>query len=410
MKNILYLVGLIAIIVASPFIAYYGLGENDVLGFSHIKLGLDLNGGVSIVYEAQVEEPLPEEMSSAVQMIQARLDSQNYTEAEVAIEGINRIRVNIPGVDDPLKAIEDIGATALLTFEDEDGNIVLEGKNIKKASPQVTQTQFGQEAIVSLEFDNEGKDIFADVTKNNIGKAIIIKLDGEIISAPVVNEEIRGGTCMISGTFTPDSAKSLAELISAGALPFALESVSSTSVGAKLGMDAFNSSLKAGIYGFSIILIFMLCVYRINGLAGNLALTLYVSMLIMFLSWTSSTLTLPGIAGIILSIGMAVDANVIIFTRIKEELNQDNSLKFAINDGFSKAVSGIVDGNVTTLITSGVLYLLGTGLIKSFALTLGTGIILSMFTALVITKRLLKLFYAVGIQSPVLYGAKKAVK
>lgn len=407
-KSIILFILLLAIVAGSAAVAYVGVGEDKLFGMSNIKLGLDLQGGVNIVYEAQVEEPTAEDMAAALQMIQVRLDKENYKEAEAYIEGDKRIRVDIPGVEDPQKAIADIGATAMLTFEDSEGNQILTGKNITQASPQIINQNGVQEPVVSFKLDEEGKKAFAEATKNNIGKPIVIKLDDTVISAPNVNEAITQGESVISGSFTPDSAKQLAERIEAGSLPFALEPVTSSGIGAKLGMDAFNISIKAGIIGFIIILIFMLVVYRVNGIAADIALALYVGILVMVLSITESTLTLPGIAGILLSIGMAVDANVIIFTRIKEELALGKSVRSAVDAGFDKAFSAILDGNVTTLIAAGVLYILGTGLIKSFATTLGIGIIISMFTALVVTRILLKTFIGMGIDNPVLYGSKKS--
>ncbi|ONI43542.1 protein-export membrane protein SecD [Candidatus Epulonipiscioides gigas] len=407
MKSVLKILGVIFLIILSVYVAYFGVGEKKVFAFSHIRLGLDLQGGVSIVYEAEGETPDPSDMAAAVAMIQVRLDKENYTEAEVAIEGDRRIRVNIPGVEDPQEAINSIGATALLTFEDIEGNVVLEGKNIKSAVGQLVDMGMGNEPAVSIKLDDEGTEAFKVATQANIGNPIIIKLDGEIISAPTVNDVIRNGESIISGSFTEESARQLANRIEAGSLPFALTPVSSSGVGAKLGMDAFNASLKAGAIGFFVILIFMIVVYRMSGVVADIALTLYVSLIIIVLSLIRSTLTLPGIAGIILSIGMAVDANVIIFTRIKEEIRAGKSIRSAVDSGFNKALSGIIDGNVTTLIASFVLYILGSGIIKSFATTLGIGIVLSMFTALVVTRILLRSFVAAGLQNPVLYGGAK---
>lgn len=407
-KSILLLILVLAIAAGSAAIAYTGLGEDNLLGMENIRLGLDLQGGVNIVYEAAVENPTYEDMAAALQMIQIRLDKENYTEAEASIEGNNRIRVDIPGVGDPQEAMASIGATALLTFEDENGNQIMTGKNIVKASPQIVNQGRGQEAVVSIKLDEEGTKAFSEATKNNVGKPIIIKLDDVVISAPLVNEQIRNGESIIQGSFTTDSAKQLAERIEAGSLPFALEPISSNGIGAKLGMGALNTSVKAGVIGFAIILIFMIVMYRINGVAADIALTLYVALVLMILSWMKSTLTLPGIAGIILSIGMAVDANVIIFTRIKEELAVGKSVRSAVDAGFNKAFSAIIDGNITTLIAAAVLYALGTGIIKSFATTLGIGILVSMFTALVITRFILKTFLGMGITSPAVYGGKKS--
>lgn len=406
LKSIVVFILLVAFIAGAAATAYLGLGKDNLLGAKNIKLGLDLQGGVNIVYEAKVDAPKQEDMSAALEMIQVRLDKENYTEAEAYLEGTKRIRVDIPGVKDPQKAISDIGATAMLTFEDEAGNQVLTGKNIIEATPQISTQNGVSQAVVAFKLDEEGKKAFSEATKNNVGKRIIIKLDEDIISYPTVNEQIRDGESVIQGSFTPESAKQLAERIQAGSLPFALEPVSSSGIGAKLGMDAFTTSIKAGLVGFVLILLFMVVVYRINGVAADIALGLYVAIVVMILSWTGATLTLPGIAGILLSVGMAVDANVIIFTRIKEELAMGRSVRSAVDGGFSKAFSAILDGNVTTLIAAGVLYTLGTGLIKSFATTLGIGIIVSMITALVVTRIILRSFIGMGIKQPFLYGAK----
>lgn len=408
LKSIITFILVLVVVAGSGAIAYMGIGEDNVLGIENIRLGLDLQGGVNIVYEAAIENPTAEDMKAAQAMIQNRLDKENYTEAETSIEGENRIRVDIPGVDDPQKAINEIAATAMLGFYDAEGNEILTGKNIQKAIPQLYTNNLGvQEPCVSIEMDKEGSEIFSEFTKNNIGKPIIIKLDDVIISQANIQSHITDGKGMISGNFTPESAEQLAERIEAGSLPFALTAVSSNGVGAQLGMDAFNTSIKAGVIGFFCILIFMIVCYRINGIAADIALTFYVGLLLMVLSYTEATLTLPGIAGIILSIGMAVDANVIIFTRIKEELATGRSLRPAIDAGFSKAFSAILDGNVTTLIAAVVLYVLGTGIIKSFAMTLGIGIVISMFTALTVTRLIVNLFVGMGIKNPVLYGAKK---
>jgi len=376
--------------------------------FDKIKLGLDLQGGVNIVYEAVVQgDPTPADMAAALQMIQLRLDKENYTEAEAYLEGTKRIRVDIPGVKDPQKAIEDIGATAYLKFVDEQGQELLSGKDVKSAQ-MVGNTSTGITKIeVALEFNDEGKKKFADATTNNVGKPIIIMLDDVVISSPVVQTPIIDGKAVVTGNFTKEEASKLAERIEAGSLPFALEPISSNGIGAKLGMDSLKTSIQAGIIGFITILLFMLIVYRICGLAADIALMLYISIVILVLSAMGATLTLPGIAGILLSVGMAVDANVIIFARIKEELVAGKSVPAAVDAGFHKALSAIFDGNITTLIAAVVLYLFGTGLIKSFATTLGIGIIVSMFTALTITRILIKSFIGMKIKNPVWYAAVK---
>ncbi len=378
--------------------------KKQVISNNTIKLGLDLQGGVNIVYEPVLDrKPTEEEMSAARTMIQRRLDAKGYTEAEVSQEGNNRIRVDIPGVADPQKAIEEIGAAGMLRFLDQEGNEIVTGANVVKATPQANQT----EIVVSVEMDKEGTVLFSEFTKNNIGNTIFIMLDDSLLSFATIQAHIVDGKGIITGNYTPESAKELANGINAGALPFTLNPINSSGIGAKLGMDSLNTSLRAGLIGFILILLFMLVMYRMCGLAADIALILYIGLVILVLSGMGATLTLPGIAGILLSVGMAVDANVIIFGRIKEEIGLGRSVPAAVDAGFSKAFSAIIDGNVTTLIAAFVLYVFGTGLIKSFATTLGIGIIISMFTALVVTRVILKSFLGMKIKNPALYTAVK---
>ncbi len=373
---------------------------------NRIKLGLDLQGGVNIVYEPELEgdmsaEELRSAMEAAQALIQKRLDAKGYTEAEVAIEGTKRLRVDIPGVEDPQKAVDEIGAAGMLRFIDMSGNEIVTGKNVKSArAGQNSQTG---EYFVGIEMDSEGTKLFSDFTANNIGSTILIMLDETVLSMPQISAHITDGSGIISGNFTIEEAQDLANGINAGALPFTLEAISATGVGAKLGIDALNSSLLAGAIGFVIILIFMVAMYRMCGVAADIALVLYVGLMVLTLTALNATLTLPGIAGILLSIGMAVDANVIIFARIKEELALGRGVRAAVDAGFSKAFSAILDGNVTTMIAAVVLYFFGTGLIKSFATTLMIGIVISMFTALVITRSLLKAFVGMDLRKPSFY-------
>ncbi len=378
---------------------------------NRIKLGLDLQGGVNIVYEPELEEEMTDEelrsaMEAAQALIQKRLDAKGYTEAEVAIEGTKRLRVDIPGVEDPQKAIDEIGAAGMLRFIDMNtGEEIVTGKNVKSATAgQNTQTG---EYFVGIEMDSEGTKLFSDYTSQNIGSYIMIMLDETMLSMPQINAHISDGSGIISGNFTIEAAKDLANSINAGALPFTLEAISATSIGAKLGIDALNSSLLAGVIGFIIILVFMAVVYRMCGIAADIALVLYVGLMILTLTALNATLTLPGIAGILLSIGMAVDANVIIFARIKEELALGRGVRASVDAGFSKAFSAILDGNVTTMIAAVVLYFFGTGLIKSFATTLMIGIVISMFTALVITRNILKAFVGMDLRKPSFYANVK---
>lgn len=390
------------------FTAFYGFGVNHYLGADNIRLGLDLAGGVNIVYEADKENPTSAEMAAAKELIQGRLDRGNYTEAEVSIEGEKRLRVDIPGVDDPEKAIEDIGSTALLQFISPEGEVILTGNEVKDARRDVITDNNGiSRPVVVVEFNDKGRDAFAEATQKYINQVIVIALDETIISYPVVEDVITTGTAFISGNFSIEEADELAARIKAGALPFKLNVLQSKSVGAKLGTDALNTSLKAGLIGIILVLLFMLIFYRVSGLAADIVLIFYCGTIIVILSAMEATLTLPGVAGIILSVGMAVDANVIIFERIKEELNSGKSIRAAVDAGFSKAFSAILDGNITTLIAAAILFWLGTGLIKSFAQTLAIGIILSMFTALVVTRIIIKQFVNIGLKNPKLYCANK---
>ena len=382
-----------------------------------IKLGLDLQGGVDIVYEPQLEEGMSDEevasaMEAAQALIQTRLDKNGYTEAEVAIEGGKRLRVDIPGVEDPQQAITEIGAAGMLYFYDQpkimegqEITTILTGKNIKEARP-AQNTQTG-EFVVSIQLDDEGTKAFDEYTAAHQGETIYIYLDDTLLSYPTLSAHIVDGSGQISGHFTAESATKLANNINAGALPFTLKAISAEGVGAKLGAGALKASLLAGMIAFIILLVYMVGVYRLCGLAADIALVLYVALEILVLTSMNATLTLPGIAGILLSIGMAVDANVIIFARIKEELAVGKTVRLAVDAGFNKAFRAIIDGNVTTLIAGVVLYIFGTGLIKSFATTLMVGIVISMFTALVITRLGLKAFVGMNIKKPTLFAVMK---
>ena len=384
-----------------------------------IQLGLDLRGGVNIVYEAKLDETsltedeLREAMQGAQTLIQKRLDANGYTEAEVSIEGTKRLRVDIPGVEDPQKAINEIGAAGMLYFYGQDymlgqgGEAFLTGKNVASARAGIDNDG---NYIVSIKLDDEGTKIFDEYTAAHVGEYILIFLDDQMLSMATLQAHITDGSGIISGSFTAESAKALANGINAGALPFTLEPINNSGVGAKLGADALRSSLLAGAIGFIFILAFMIVMYRLCGVAADIALVLYVGLVILILTITNATLTLPGIAGILLSIGMAVDANVIIFARIKEELALGRTVRMAVDAGFDKAFKAIIDGNVTTLIAAAVLYIFGTGLIKSFATTLIIGIAVSMFTALVITRLVLKSFVGMNIRKPSLFASLKKIE
>lgn len=378
-------------------------------GYSYmddIKLGLDLAGGVSITYQAKEENPSAEDMSDTIYKLQQRVESYS-TEAEVYQEGDNRINIDIPGESDANEILTELGKPGSLAFMDSQGNTILTGDQVASAQGGMVDGNTGKEYVVSLTFTEEGTKAFADATTNNVGKPIYIVYDNEVVSAPVVREAITGGQCTIDGMSDFEEAENLAVTIRIGSLSLELEELRSNVVGAKLGQQAITTSLKAGAVGFAIVAVFMIAVYLIPGLAAVLALSLYVGLILILLVSFEVTLTLPGVAGIILSIGMAVDANVIIFTRIKEEIGAGKAVKTAIDNGFQKALSAIVDGNVTTLIAAAVLFWRGSGTVKGFASTLAIGIVLSMFTALFVTRFALNALYSLGIENPKFYGIKK---
>ena len=378
-------------------------------GYSYmddIKLGLDLAGGVSITYQAKEENPSAEDMSDTIYKLQQRVESYS-TEAEVYQEGNNRINIDIPGESDANEILTELGKPGSLAFMDSQGNTILTGDQVASAQGGMVDGNTGKEYVVSLTFTEEGTKAFADATTNNVGKPIYIVYDNEVVSAPVVREAITGGQCTIDGMSDFEEAENLAATIRIGSLSLELEELRSNVVGAKLGQQAITTSLKAGAVGFAIVAVFMIAVYLIPGLAAVLALSLYVGLILILLVSFEVTLTLPGVAGIILSIGMAVDANVIIFARIKEEIGAGKAVKTAIDNGFQKALSAIVDGNVTTLIAAAVLFWRGSGTVKGFASTLAIGIVLSMFTALFVTRFALNALYSLGIENPKFYGIKK---
>lgn len=395
------LLGLLVLLFAVGLFGFFGYDTMD-----DIKLGLDLAGGVSITYQAVDENPTSEEMSDTIYKLQQRV--QNYsTEAVVYQEGSDRINIDIPGVSDANAILEELGKPGSLIFTDETGKTILTGDQVASAKAGIIEQNGQKSYVVSLTFTEEGTKAFADATSANIGKRIAIIYDNQIYSNPVVREAITGGQCQIDGMTDYTEAENLAATIRIGSLSLELQELRSNVVGAQLGQQAISTSLKAGAIGFAIVAVFMMVVYLIPGVAAVIALALYVGLVLIMLTAFDITLTLPGVAGIILSVGMAVDANVIIFTRIKEEIGLGRSVKSAIKAGFSKALSAILDGNITTLIAAAVLYFRGSGTVKGFASTLAIGIVLSMFTALFITKGALYALYAVGFEDPKFYGTKK---
>lgn len=410
-KGILRLLAIVVIIAATSFIAAVGLGSSQSGSANDIKLGLDLAGGVSITYEATDPNPSDEAMADTIHKLLLRVQVYS-TEAEVYKEGVNRINVDIPGVSDANAVLEALGKPGSLVFLDENQNVILTGDQVVSAQPGILNdsTTGAKKYVVNLKFSDEGSAAFAEATAQNLNKRIAIVYDGQIYSNPVVNSVITGGECYVEGMESYEAAEDLAATIRIGSLSLELQELRSNVVGAKLGQTAISTSLKAGAIGFAIVLVFMAVVYLIPGIAAGLALAIYVALIVMLLSAFEITLTLPGIAGIILSIGMAVDANVIIFARIREEIGAGKTVGSAIKVGFNKALSAIIDGNITTLIAAVVLFWRGSGSVKGFASTLALGIILSMFTALVVTKFILNSFYMLGLDKPKFYGSTKEVK
>lgn len=356
-----------------------------------IKQGLDLQGGTHVVLEA-VDTPEAKVDEDAVQrvvkIIERRVNELGLTEPIIQRQGERRIIVELPGVKDPEKAIEMLGKTALLEFQDESGTTILTGKDLKDAKAQIDQSNRN---LVSLEFSDEGGKRFADLTAKNVGKHISILLDKQVLTSPVVEEAIPSGKAVITGNRSIEEAQRLAILLRSGSLPVKVDVLETRTVGPTLGQDSKQKSQFAFAIGTVAILVFMLLFYRMSGFVANIALLLYVLMLLVALKMLNATLTLPGIAGIILSMGMAVDANVLIFERFKEEYRAGKTLRAAMDAGFNRAFTTIFDSNLTTLIAAAVLFFLGTGPIKGFAITLGLGIILSMFTAITITRYMLKM-------------------
>ena len=406
-KGILSLILTAVLVVLLGFTVLVGLGETGTGAMNNIKLGLDLKGGVSITYQVKDDNPTEEEMSDTIYKLQKRVE-QYSTEVSVYQEGDDRINVEIPGVTDANAILDELGKPGSLEFQTQDGETVITGSDVKTASAQSGQDDMGnKEYSVELDLTDEGAEKFAEATEANVGKQISIIYDGEVISSPRVNEAITGGQAYITGNFTYEEADNLASTIRIGGLKLELEELRSNVVGAQLGEQAISTSLKAGAIGLAIVFIFMIFVYYLPGLAAGLALIIYTELVLLILNAFNITLTLPGIAGIILGLGMAVDANVIIFARVREEMTRGKSVKNSLKTGFQKAMSAIVDGNVTTLIAAAVLWLKGSGTVKGFAQTLAIGIIVSMFTALVITRMIVYAFYAVGLRNEKLYYRPK---
>ncbi len=420
---ILILLVFILALAAGAYTAIFGLGKTHAGRAGNISLGLDLAGGVSIVYEVVDKDATSKDIDDTAYKLQKRVDTYS-TEGEVYKDSTGRrISVEIPGVENAHEILEGLGAAGALEFLDEEGyeafvngeeyTPLLTGADVSDAQAGVDNSQNASSTskyIVQLVFKEEGIQKFYEATSNNVGKRIYIIYDGQVQSAPNVKQAINSQSAQIDGMASYEEADALATTVRIGALPLELKTLQSNIVGAKLGQEAVMSTLKAGLIGLIVVCIMMIIVYLMPGVVATLALSGYVIIMLLVLNLFDVTLTLPGLAGIVLSIGMALDANVIIYTRIKEEITTGNSVGSAIDTGFHKALSAIIDGNVTTLIASGVLYLMGTGGVKGFAQTLAIGIALSMFTAITVTKHLLKAFYELGIKDAKFYGGAKPPK
>lgn len=412
-KAILTLIIMAGLLVLFSYTAIFGWGKEKSCSGYDIKQGLDLAGGVSITYQVVGSgTPSPEDMSDTIYKLQQRVE-QYSTEAQVYQEGTNRIDIEIPGVSDANAVLEELGKPGSLVFYDKSGKEVLSGTDVKTATAGSQQNNMGNaEYVVKLQLTTDGAKKFDVATKAAVPNKdpIYIVFDNKIVSAPAVQAEISDGNCVITGMSSAKEAENLASTIRIGGLSLKLNELQSNVVGAQLGNEAIQTALKAGVIGFCIIVVFMISMYFLPGIAASLALSMYVGLIIILLSAFEVTLTLPGIAGIILSIGMAVDANIITFARIKEELATGKTVKSATAIGYKKAFTAILDGNLCTLIAAAILGMKGTGAIRGFAETLALGIVLSLFTAQIITRIFVNAFNELGLDKVKFYGVKKERK
>lgn len=407
------IISLVIIFILIGVFGYWGIfgaqvGKYDLVSLGDkIQQGLDLRGGVYAVFEAEQPEDMQNDefnikLNTAIDILRSRLDSQGYTEATIAKEGSNRLRIEIPEVEDATQALTIIGKPALLQFIDPEGNVIMEGDDISYARANYLDGS-GNQAVVFFELKDEGAAAFAEATTKFVGEIISIKLDGEDISTPRVSTPILGGSGYIEGMEDIYDAQSLAMLIESGALPLEMEQLEARTISATLGVNALDTSLLAGLVGIIALFIFLLVFYRLSGFVADLTLTIYLLIVVYIIAIAGVQLTLPGIAGIILGVGMAVDANVIIYERIKEEVRTGKTFRSAADAGFKKAIWTILDANITTLIAAVVLMFFGTGSIKGFAYTLAIGIGVSVFTALVVSRLLIKCLIGLNISNTKVY-------
>ena len=442
LRGALQILLVLILIGAFAFVAFVGVGKAHKGSAKNIRLGLDLKGGVSVTYQTVKDDPTETEMDDTVYKMQKRVESYS-TEASVYKEGTNRITIDIPGVSNSKEILEQLGkagalyfvlydnvktkvdeadaasGSAVATSADEGDEVTfdkkdleMDGSTIKEATATTrTKSSGGSENVVEIKFTGKGAKKFGDITSDHVNERLAIIYDDKLVSAPNITEPITGGECIISGGFEDfQEAEHLASTLRIGALPLELENIHDNVVGATLGSTALDTSLWAGLIGFILVALFMICMYRLPGFAAVIALCFYILMMLVVLNVLNVTLTLPGIAGIILSVGMAVDANCIIFTRIREELAKGQTINSAIKNGFKNALSAIIDGNITTLIAAFVLYLRGSGTVKGFATTLAIGIILSMITAIFVTRWLMYAFAGFSSENIKLYGVQKKPK
>ena len=425
-KGILQILLILLVTAALGAVAYVGVGEGHWGSAKNIRLGLDLAGGVSVTYEATKDNPTAQEMSDTAYKMQKRVENES-TEASVYQEGKNRVTVDVPDVDDPQAVLDKLGKAGALEFVlytdctiaddktatyDKD-KVLMDGSMISTAEATTQQKSATglSENVVKITFTGKGAKKFGKITSEHVGEQLSMIYDGKEVSSPNIESAITDGVAIVSGNFEKFSdAEEMASTLRIGALPLELKNIRSNIVGAKLGVTSLETSLWAGVVGFILVIIFMIVMYRVPGVAASLALVLYVAATLFALNGLGVTLTLPGIAGVILAIGMAVDANCIIFTRIREELATGKTVRSSIKIGFEKALSAIIDGNVTTLIAAVVLYIKGSGTVMGFAQTLAIGIILSMFTAIFVTRWLLYGFVEIGLDSASLFGVQKERK
>lgn len=428
-KSVTKFLAIILVIAAVIYVGVAGLDFSDsfkipgITDEGGITQGLDLKGGTVIVFQADAENPSEEDMDTVVQTIRKRLDLQGYTEATVTLQGTDKVRVELPDVQNADQAVQTLGATAQLIFAEtvsadpnDPSKVVVDkevmtGDQVEDAIAEYGKSDSSATAknsyYISLTLTDEGRDKFSEATGRLVGQPIYIVMDNNVISAPKVNSKIDSNQCVITGEFTAEEAKALAANIKSGRIPFNLNQIEIRTVSATLGEDALQKAVTAGIIGLILVMLFMLIFYRLMGFLADLALAGYLGIVLIILSNLHINLTLPGIAGIILSVGMAVDANVVIFERIKEELRLGKTVRSAVDAGFNRALTAVIDSNITTIISAVILWVLGTGTIKGFGITLFIGIVVSMISAIFITKFLLKQMIGMNVKNLWLYGISK---